>query len=66
MAALQMHKKFEDLAQIHVGADKSVIEYFVREKEKRTNKGTIEQYVADSLKHSTTYHYQVLYQLSES
>ena len=47
-------------------AEKSVIENFVREKEKWTNKGTDKQYVADSLIHSTTVHYQALYQISRS
>ena len=40
------------LAQM--GAGKSVPEFFVREKEKRTNKGTDKQYVNGSSKHSTT------------
>ena len=35
-------------------AEKSVIENFVREKEKWTNKGTDKPYVADSLIYSTT------------
>ena len=47
-------------------AEKSVTENFVREKEKWTNKGTDKQYVADSLLHSTTCHYQALYQISRS
>ena len=38
------------LAQM--GAEKSVKENFVREKEKWTNKGTDRQYVADSLLHT--------------
>ena len=46
-------------------AEKSVIENFVREKEKWTNKGTDKQYVADSLIHSTTVHYKALYQISK-
>ena len=37
-------------------AEKSVIENFVREKEKQINEGTDKQYVADSLIHSTTVH----------
>ena len=52
------------LAQIE--AEKSVTENFVREKEKWTNKRTDKQYVADSLLHSTTCHYQALYQISRS
>ena len=47
-------------------AEKSVIDNFVREKEKWTNKGTDKQYVADSLIHSTTVHYKALYQISRS
>ena len=41
-------------------AEKSVKEIFVREKEKWTNKRTDLQYVADSLIHSITVHYQAL------
>ena len=37
-------------------AEKFVIENFVREKEKWTNKETDKPYVADSLIHSTTVH----------
>ena len=55
-------QNLKTLAQIE--AEKSVTENFVREKEKRTNKGTDKQYVADSLLHSTTSHYQALYQIS--
>ena len=47
-------------------AEKSVVENFVREKEKWTNKGTDKHYVADSLIHSTTVHYQALCQISRS
>ena len=42
------------LAQI--GAEKSVTEIFVGEKEKWTNTGTDKQYVANSLIHSSTCH----------
>ena len=41
--------------------EKSLTEIFVREKEKWINKGTDKQYVADSLLHSTTCHYQVFF-----
>ena len=44
-------------------AEKSVREYFVREKVKWTNKGTDKRYVAVSFIHSATYHYQALYQI---
>ena len=47
-------------------AEKSAKENFVREKEKWMNKGTDKQYVVDSLIHSTTCHYQALYQISRS
>ena len=57
-------QNLKTLAQIE--AEKSVTENFVREKEKWTNKGTDRQYVADSLLHSTTCHYQALYQISRS
>ena len=57
-------QNLKTLAQIE--AEKSVTEIFVREKEKWTNKGTDKQYVADSLLHSTTCHYQALYQISRS
>ena len=56
--------KIYRLAQIE--AEKSVTENFVRDKEKWTNKGTDKQYVADSFIHSTTCHYQALYQISRS
>ena len=39
---------------------------FHGEKEKWINKGTDKQYVAVLLLHNTTYHYQALYQISES
>ena len=55
-------QNLKTLAQIE--AEKSVTENFVREKEKWTNEGTDKQYVADSLLHSTTCHYQALYQIS--
>ena len=54
-------QNLKKLAQM--GAEKSVTDLFVTEKEKCTNKGMDMQYVADSLKHSTTYHYQTLYQI---
>ena len=60
-----MYTKFKDMMS-KKGAEKSVKEFFVREKEKWTNKGTDKQYVADSLIHSTTVHYQALYQISRS
>ena len=41
-------QNLKTLAQIHVEAEKSVTENFVREKEKWKNKGTDKQYVADS------------------
>ena len=53
-------QNLKTLAQIE--AEKSVTENFVREKEKWINEGTDKQYVADSLLHSTTCHYQALYQ----
>ena len=49
-----------------IEAEKSVKENFIIEKEKWTNKETDKQYVADSLLHSTTCHYQALYQNSRS
>ena len=52
------------LAQI--GAEKSVTEISIGEKEKWINKGTDKQYVAVLLLHNTTHHYQALYQISES
>ena len=48
-----------------IGAEKSVTEFLVGEKEKRTNKGTDKPYVVDSLLNNTTHHYQALYQISE-
>ena len=49
-----------------IGAEKSVTEISIGEKEKRTNKGTDKHYVAVLLLHNTTHHYQALYQISES
>ena len=43
-----------------------MMENFIGKKEKRTNKGTDKQDVANSLIHNTTYHTQCLYQISES
>ena len=51
---------------VYRGYNKSLTENFIREKEKWTNKGTDKQCVADSLLHSTTCHYQALYQISRS
>ena len=49
-----------------IGAEKSVTEIFIGEKEKWTNKGTDKQYVAVILLNNTTHHYQALYQILES
>ena len=57
-------QNLKTLAQ--TGAEKSVTEDIVREKEKWTNKGTGNQYLADSYLHSTTCHHQALYQISKS
>ena len=48
-----------------IGAEKSVTEISIGEKEKWTNKGTDKQYVAVLLLHNTTHHYQALYKISE-
>ena len=64
VVVLMLYTKFKDSGSKE--AEKSVTENFVREKEKWTNKGTDKQYVADSLLHSTTCHYQALYQISRS
>ena len=57
-------QNFKTLAPI--GAEKSVTEISIGEKEKWTNKGTDKQYVAVLLFHNTTHHYQALNQISES
>ena len=57
-------QNLKTLAQI--GAEKSVTEISVGEKEKWTNNETDKQYVAVLLLHNTTHHYQALYQISES
>ena len=62
LVVLIMYTKILDMMS-KKGAEKSVKEILVREKE---NKGTDKQYVADSLIHSTTVHYQALYQISRS
>ena len=50
-----------------IGAEKSVTEIFIGEKEKWTNNGTDKKYEAVLfLLHNTTDHYQALYQISES
>ena len=54
-------QNLKTLAQ--TGAEKSVTEDFVREKEKVTNKRTGNQYIADSHLHITTCHHQALYQI---
>ena len=48
------------------GAEKSVTEIYIGEKEKWTNEGTDKQYVAAFLLHNTTHHYHVLFQILES
>ena len=48
-----------------IGAEKSVTEISIWEKEKWTNKGTDMQFVAVLLLHNTTHNYQALYQISE-
>ena len=62
LVVLVLYTKFKDSGS---KAEKSVTENFVREKEKWTNKGTDKQYVSDSLLHSTTCHYQALYQFQD-
>ena len=59
-----MYTKFKD--PVYKEVEKSVKAIFLREKEKWTSKGTNKQYVADSFIHSTTVHYQALYQISRS
>ena len=54
-----MYTKLKTLAPI--GAEKSVTEISIGEKEKWTNKVTDKQYVAVLLLHNTTHHYQALY-----
>ena len=60
-----MYTKFKDMMS-KKEAEKSIKEFFVREKEKWKNKGTDMQYVADFLIHSQTVHSQALYQISRS
>ena len=61
LAYLKVYTKFEKLAPI--GAERSVTEIFIGEREKWINKGTDKQYVAVLLLHNTTHHYQALYQI---
>ena len=49
-----------------IGAEKSVTEISIGEKEKWTNKRIDKQYEAVLFLHNTTHHYQALYQISES
>ena len=50
----------------HWLAEGSATEIFIGEKDNWINKGTDKKYVAVLLVHSTTNHYQALYQISES
>ena len=52
-------KKLSQIRQI--GAEKSLTEVSIREKEKWTNKGTDMQEMADYFLHNITYHSQCLY-----
>ena len=63
-AFLKVYTNLKTLAPI--GAEKSVTEISIGEKEKWTNKRTDKQYVAVCLLHNTTHHSQALYQISES
>ena len=65
-AFLKEYTKFKKKTLAPIGAEKSVTEISIGEKEKRTHKGTDKQYVAVLLLHNTTHHYQALYQISES
>ena len=49
-----------------IGAEKTVTEVIMREKEKWTNNGNDKQKVADFFIHDTTCHTQCLYQISKS
>ena len=49
-----------------IGAENSVTEIFIGEKEKWTNKGNNKQEEANSPLHNTTSHTQHLYQISKS
>ena len=59
-----MYTKFENSSSHRCRAD--IMEKNIGKKEKRTNKGTDKQYVADSLIHDTTNHTRCLYQISKS
>ena len=48
----------------YIGAERSVTEISIIEKEKWINKGTDKRDMADSFLHNTTYHTQCLYQIS--
>ena len=61
LVVLIVYTKFEDCNTHWCWADK--MEKIVGKKEKKTNKGTDKQYVADSLLHSTTCHTKALYQI---
>ena len=51
---------------VPIGAEKSVAEIFIGEKEKLTNKGTDKQYAAFFCNIIQLKNYQALYQISES
>ena len=64
LAPLKVYINLQTMALI--GAENSVTEFFIGEKEKWTNKGNDKQQHADSLLHNTTSHTQYLYQISKS
>ena len=61
---LKVYTNLKTLAPI--GAEKSVTEISIGEREKWRNKETDKQYVAVLLLHNATHHYQALYQISET
>ena len=63
-AYLKCTQNFKTLAPI--GAEKSVTEISIGEKEKCINKGTDKQYVTVLSLLNTTHHYPALYQISDT
>ena len=62
-AYLEIYTKFEKKTLAPIGAEISVTQVFIGEKEK---KWTDKHYVAVFILHNITHHYQVSYQISES
>ena len=64
LATHKVHTNFEDSGSRR-SSEKLASDFFVREKENKTKKGSDEKYLADYLPHSTTGHTKASYQISK-